>query len=191
MPQMYDSIVLRMAKTENPYWRALADRLDRSVAAATPSLRKKTVVRSVPTFKSRRKQSRPKDAKRVYLVKFTLRRDCGVQFLKIGISAIAIRARFQCDERNYDVAILAESEWLSMRDAALTESALHAAFRSAKFRPPVLLASGNTECFAYSEDNRCRMANIISRGRAADQRVTLATSSTSVSTTDVSTNTRA
>jgi hypothetical protein len=113
--------------------KLMLNRLDAEVARATPSLRKRT--ESVAT-------------KRVYFVRFTLRSDPHVTFVKIGVTAYAITERFFLDLDRYDIAVICETPHLPERMALSREADLHNAFKKFSFYPKVRLRSGgNTECY--------------------------------------------
>ena len=136
----------------------LAKRLDAEVASVTPSFFSK--MKTLPPRKRRRKRH-DRGGKRIYLAHFVLRADPTVQFLKVGISSLNLDARFEVDRANYEIKALAESEFIATKDARLMESAFHSAFRTHRFFPTVSLATGNTECFAYSEDLVDRLRRFI------------------------------
>jgi hypothetical protein len=140
--------------------RRLVDALDAEVASVTPSLRKRQDV-SDPIVSPRRSRAEVVLGQRVYLVRFTLRTNPSVQFLKIGVSAFDLLARFQQDRQNYDFVVIAESAARGA-DALKIEAAFHAAFIKDRTRPRVPLASGNTECYRYTEETMKRMAEILS-----------------------------
>ena len=140
----------RHAGWVSQYWRDVIARLD--AEAATAIGKKPKAPATTPRPRPPRKAT-VLDGTRVYLVAFTLRADPSVQFIKVGVSAYDIRARFRPDLTRYEVALLAESQRLTGGDAAMAERAVHLAFRKEHCRPPVRLTSGNTECYAHTERN--------------------------------------
>lgn len=128
--------------------RALVDRLNAEVASVTPSLRRHR--ENTPASAAKR-ASRKREGGRVYVVRFLSA--CGrVSFVKIGVSGMELAARFQADWENYSFECLMESEWMDGRDALALEQALHHAYRRRRYRPPIPLATGNTECYQFGDE---------------------------------------
>lgn len=114
----------------------------------------------VERYRAKEKTKRP-EGQRVYLVLFQLRSDPRVSFLKVGISAYDIRARFRSDLGLYKVSLLAESARFLGRDAETAEHAIHRAFHKSRVWPSVRLMSGNSECFAHTEANLRQFVDIV------------------------------
>lgn len=125
--------------------RACGRQLKAEIAEKTRPVRKKTML----------------NGQRIYLVAFTLLDDPSLRFLKVGVSASDIRARFRLDLKRYSIELLAESQRLTGSDALTAEQAVHAAFRKGRYRPKVPLASGNSECYECSEKNLVIFVNIV------------------------------
>jgi hypothetical protein len=149
----------RQERDDIPHWKRLARRLDEEVARVTPSHKTKKEYSDPRRVKV--VQGALQDGKRVYLVAFALLRDPEIKFVKIGISSFDIRARFRPDLRNYKVDLLAESQRFTDAGAIHAEQAIHAAFRKSRRRPSIPLRSGNTECYAYSEENLLTFVGIV------------------------------
>lgn len=116
-----------------------------------------------PTKKSWRSVTarRPTSGARVYLVRFTLRSDSKVAFLKVGMSGMAIEARFQSDAGRYKVEAIASSPFFSGPDALLVEKSIHRALLGKRHVPVTRLKTGNTECYVYDEVSMRRFADIV------------------------------
>jgi len=145
-----------------PHWLQLVRRLDAEVAkakaATTPQ---RNAVVETPSAHRRRRRKKPLDGQRIYLVRFTLRADPTETFIKVGISSMDIRARFQPDGRLYSVELIAESNRFSPRDARLMEQSIHVAFLKSRYWPSIRLRSGNTECYQHTEQNVQRFSEIV------------------------------
>lgn len=140
-------------------WHAEEARaLDASAARVTPSLRKKPTIKPIVVTKLK---SPVNVGTSVYLVRFTLKTDRSVSFVKVGVSSVGISARFCRDRSNYDISTICKYDHLSRRDALAIEGAIHRAFYDKRIRPPVRLASGNTECFRDTESFVIDVSNII------------------------------
>ena len=148
----------RHAGYVSQHWRSIAARLDAEAALAQGKQPKAPRPDQAPP---RPRKMTALDGSRVYLVAFTLRSDPDIRFVKVGVSSYDIRARFRQDLARYEIALLAESQRLVGEDAAAAERAVHAAFIRDRRRPPVRLASGNTECYAYTEQNLRRFVDIV------------------------------
>jgi hypothetical protein len=159
-PKRSSSLFVETPESRLSQQRELVSSLDAEVASVTPSLRKRQDVPS-PVILPRRSRGEVISGQRVYLVLFTLRTNRTLQFLKIGVSAFDLLARFQQDRQNYDFVVIAESE-AKGSDAFKIETAFHRAFFKDRIRPKVPLASGNTECYRYTEETMKRMADILS-----------------------------
>ena len=103
----------------------------------------------------------PTVGSRLYLVRFVSKADPDETFLKVGISSMAVNARFQGDFALYNVETIALSAIFRGADALIIEKSLHRAFRAFSFRPRVPLKSGNTECYECTERNALRFAEIV------------------------------
>lgn len=104
---------------------------------------------------------RPDCGARVYLVRLTPLNAGAKSILKIGMSSMALAARFQADLPRYTMEALASSRRLSGRDTIALEKAIHAAFCASRVVPEIRLRSGNTECYADTDANLCRFVDIV------------------------------
>ena len=156
---MYDRLGQKMQFGFRPN---IVQRLDAEVRDVTPSLRKR------PTIDERARTREPVErrtdiveGRRLYLVLFTLRTNPSVQFIKVGISRLDLLARFQRDAVNYEFEIITEGERARDADAKTAEAAFHAAFLIHRQKPVVRLASGNTECYRYTDELLRKMREVI------------------------------
>jgi len=93
--------------------------------------------------------------KRVYLARFTQRKDRSRQFAKIGISGFSLLRRFAADRGTYEIELISESTYYSACDALIVEGNLHSVFSHKQLTPILQLQSnGNTECFLWTLEGR-------------------------------------
>ena len=97
----------------------------------------------------------------VYVVRFVLKSDPSVTFIKVGITGSNPILRFKIDEKKFRLEVIEQTGTMRAADALAMEAALLELFRDQQFRSPVPLASGNTECFVYTPDLQTKMKEIV------------------------------
>lgn len=109
-----------------------------------------------PAKTTEKRKIHTNNGNRVYLVKFKSKHYPDIEFVKIGVSTKPIPVRFGCDANRYVFEVLAMSPVMSGYDAYALEQALHKTFFTRRYTPTLRLKSGNSECYAHTEENiRC------------------------------------
>ncbi len=98
----------------------------------------------------------------VYVVRFILRSDPSLTFIKVGITSANPMHRFKLDAKKFDLIVIETIKGLKRNDALALEAALLELFAPKNFRPPVVLGSGNSECFVYTEELQEEMKSLLS-----------------------------
>lgn len=149
-----------MFKSTSRFWNAYRRRGKPHTKLVTSEMLCRGCIQTRSTIRHNRRKPTNGES-RVYLVHTATKHEPAQEFVKIGVTSKPIADRFRCDEDTYQITVVALSAILPTKDALILEQAIHRAFGQSRIYPVIPLRSGNTECYAATEENAKLFADLV------------------------------